>query len=118
MMRSTPTFISERNVVIKEQGKTFGFIYPTTYDIAMGGMAAITLGNLFNSLSNWRFERFFLPWNPYIEPNSMEHEASIAKMDTLGFTSQFEQDYFLVGWILKKAGIPIDNIKRKKSKSK
>lgn len=117
-MRSVPSFISERNVIIKEKGMTFGFIYPTTYDIAMGGMTAITLGNLVNSLSNWRFERFFLPWNPYIEPNSMEHEAPIAKMDMLGFTSQFEPDYFVVGWILKKAGIPIDNIKRKNSKCK
>ena len=42
-MRSIPSFISERNVVIKKQGKTFGFIHPATYDIAMGGMTAITL---------------------------------------------------------------------------
>ena len=39
-------------------------------------------------------------------------------MDVLGFTSQFELGYLVVGWMLKKAGIPINNIKRRDGKSK
>jgi radical SAM superfamily enzyme YgiQ (UPF0313 family) len=117
-MNSIPSFISERNVILKDQGKTFGLIYPAKYDIGMGGMTAITLANLINSLPNWRLERVFLPWNPFIEPISMEHGFSLSQMDMLGFTSQFEPDYLVVGWMLKKAGIPLDNLTRKNHKGK
>ena len=118
MKKAVPSFLSERNVAIKEEGKTFGLMYPATYDVGMGGMTAITLANLVNSFPNWRFERFFLPWYPFIEPKSIEHEAPLSKVDVLGFTSQFEPGYLVVGWMLKKAGIPNDNIKRKNGKGK
>jgi radical SAM superfamily enzyme YgiQ (UPF0313 family) len=115
-MRSIPSFVTERNNIIKKNGKKFGFIHPATYDIAMTGMTAITLSNLVNSLETWRFERVFLPWNPLIEPNSMENHLTLSNMDIIGFTSQFEPDYLIVGWMLKKAKIPLDNKTRKKSK--
>lgn len=117
-MRSIPPFVTEKNVIIKNQAKTFGFIHPSTYDIAMAGMTAITLANLVNSLKTWRFERIFLPWNPLIEPNSMENNLTLSNMDIIGFTSQFEPDYLSVGWMLKRAHIPLDNKSRKTSKQK
>jgi len=82
----------------------------------MAGMTGITLANLVNSLATWRFERIFLPWNPSIEPNSMENGLTLSNMDIIGFTSQFEPNYLIVGWMLKKAKIPLNNIARKTSK--
>ncbi len=117
-MRSIPSFVTEKNVFAKEKGKTFGLIFPAYYNIAMNGMTVITLGNIVNSQPGWRFERIFLPWNPFVEPRSMEHTLTLSEMDVLGFTSQFELDYLIVGWMLRKAGIPIDNMMRKRKKGK
>lgn len=108
-MPSTPSFLKERNVSIGDTGNTFGFIYPASYDIAMAGMTTITLANLVNSLPTWRFERVFLPWNPTLQPLSMEHDLSLLQMDILGFTSQFEPDYLVIGWILNKSELPLHN---------
>jgi hypothetical protein len=114
-MPSTPSFLKERNVSIGDTGNTFGFIYPATYDIAMAGMTTITLANLVNSLPTWCFERTFHPWNPVLQPLSMEHSLSLSQMDILGFTSQFEPDYLVVGWILVKSKLPLHNQARRES---
>lgn len=55
-MKSIASFITERNIIKKDHGITFGFIYPAPYNIGMGGMTVITLANLINSLSNWRLD--------------------------------------------------------------
>jgi len=114
-MNSTPSFLKERNVSIGEGRHSFGFLYPATYNIAMAGMTTVTLANLVNSVPNWRFERVVLPWNPSVEPRSMEHNLNLSQMEVLGFTSQFEPDYLVVGWMLNKAHIPLHNHARKDS---
>jgi radical SAM superfamily enzyme YgiQ (UPF0313 family) len=113
MMRSIPDFIKEKNVILKDNVKRFGLIFPSTYDIGMGGMTIATLSTIVNDLNNWQVERFLIPWNPYLESISMEHKISLNEADILGFTAQFEVTYLALGWLLKKAGIPLDNTKRK-----
>jgi radical SAM superfamily enzyme YgiQ (UPF0313 family) len=117
-MSSKPSFIAEKNVRIKEHAKTFGFIFPSTYNIGMSGMTVAVLSEIVNSLPNWQLERFFVPWNPFIESTSIEHQLSLNQVDAIGFTTQFEVDYLALGWFLKRAKIPIDNLQRKKGKGK
>ncbi|MHA1373043.1 MAG: radical SAM protein [Promethearchaeota archaeon] len=117
-MTSKPSFIHERNVVIKDTGRKFGLIFPSTYNIGMGGMTVAVLSEIVNRLKNWQFERFFIPWSPFVESRSIEHDLSLSQVDVIGFTAQFEVTYLALGWFLKKAGIPIDNLKRKKGNGK
>jgi len=117
-MSSKPDFVPERNVMIKQATKTFGFIFPSTYHIGMSGMTVAVLSDIVNSLPNWQFERFFVPWNPNVEATSIEHQLSLSQVDVIGFTTQYEVDYLALGWFLKRARIPIDNLKRKKGEGK
>jgi radical SAM superfamily enzyme YgiQ (UPF0313 family) len=104
-----PRFLKEKNVLTKGLGKRFGFLFPSTYEIGMAGMTTIAIAHLVNQLPTWRCERFFLPWNPYVEATSLETGATLRDVDVIGFTSQFEQHYLSAGWLLKKANIPLDN---------
>jgi radical SAM superfamily enzyme YgiQ (UPF0313 family) len=117
-MSSKPNFIPEKNVRVKEHANTFGFIFPSTYNIGMSGMTVAVLSEIVNSLPNWQLERFFVPWNPLVESTSIEHQLSLSQVDVIGFTTQFEVDYLALGWFRKRAKIPIDNLQRKKGKGK
>jgi radical SAM superfamily enzyme YgiQ (UPF0313 family) len=84
----------------------------------MSGMTVAVLSEIVNSLPHWQLERFFVPWNPFAESTGIEHQLSLNLVDVIGFTTQFEVDYLALGWFLKRAKIPIDNLQRKKGKGK
>ncbi len=113
-MLSWPSFLRERNLVKKTEGKRFGFLFPSSYDVGMSGMTTLVITHLVSQVPTWRAERFFTPWNPFVEAVSLESGATLRDVDVIGFTTQFEQHYLMAGWLIQKAGIPLDNRKRKR----
>ena len=48
-MTSKPNFVPEKNVIVKDSRRKFGFIFPSTYNIAMGGMTVSVLSDIVNN---------------------------------------------------------------------
>ncbi|MFX0091781.1 MAG: B12-binding domain-containing radical SAM protein, partial [Candidatus Hodarchaeota archaeon] len=113
-----PLFLKEKNVEKKKSQYRFGFFFPSTYDVGMGGMTTSVLTQIINQVPDWSCERFFVPWNPNLETTSMESVASLKEVDVIGFTSQFELQYLAVVWFLQKANIPLNNLTRSQQAGK
>ncbi|MFW9991251.1 MAG: radical SAM protein [Candidatus Odinarchaeota archaeon] len=111
-------FFRERNVVKKTDVRDllkFGLFFPNNYQTAMGGLTVKYLYHFINLRDDCYCERLFLPFNPNIEPSSMETGRKLSAFDILGVTTQFELDYMTLGWSLRKAGVPYSSIQRKNS---
>ena len=108
-----PGFIRERNLEIKDGKNTMALVYPGKYSVGMGGMTILALKAIVETVPNWSMERYYLPYNPVAEPRGVERGIPLRSATVIGFTSQFEVDYLAISWILQKAGIPLDNRKRR-----
>ncbi len=115
-MDDSSDFISEKNLSLKKEGKTFGLIYPGYYNKGMSGMTILALEVIVNNSSSWRLERVFLSRDPTQSPTGIENKSRLGDMDVLGFTAQFELDYLVISWMLRRAGMPLSNVKRRESR--
>lgn len=99
------SLLFEKNVVIKNIKKTnlrFGLCYPNVYKTAMSSLGYNILYDYLNTNPNIYCERIIYP-----ETRSIETKSRMNDFDILSFTIHYEQDYFNVVEMLKKADIPI-----------
>lgn len=103
----------ESNIVIKkikDVNIRFGLVYPNVYKVAMTSLGYQILYHLLNEREDTYCERIVYPYTRSIETNS-----PLSDFNIISFTLQFEQDYFNLIEILKKAEIPIKREERKNS---
>lgn len=102
----------EQNVVIKDPRKVdlrFASCYPNLYKAAMSSLGFHIIYDFLNSREDVYCERVVYP---YFE--SLESNTNLADFDIIGFSLQYEQDYFNVLKMLNNAKIEI----RKENRSK
>ena len=95
----------EQNVVIKDPRKVdlrFASCYPNLYKAAMSSLGFHIIYDFLNSREDVYCERVVYP---YFE--SLESNSKLSDFDMVGFSLQYEQDYFNVLRMLNKAGIEI-----------
>ncbi|MDL2246402.1 radical SAM protein [Methanobrevibacter sp. OttesenSCG-928-K11] len=85
----------------------FGLAYPNIYKVAMASLGFQLLYNLINEREDTWCERFTYPNNRSIESNS-----PLRDFDIIGFSLQYEQDYFNLLEILKSSQIPLERNER------
>jgi len=108
----------------KDEGISFGLIYPNQLSIMQSSYTIRFLYNFINSFDNVFCDRIILPKRvkfPAIEDikpmncvKSLETGLLPHQFDILGFSIQFENDFRNILWILEKANIPIVNTTRMK----
>ncbi|KZX17803.1 coproporphyrinogen III oxidase [Methanobrevibacter cuticularis] len=97
--------IYEENVIKKKPMKVnirFASVYPNLYRTAMSSLGYQIIYGMINDREDCWCERVIYPNTRSIESNS-----PLKDFDIISFTLQYEQDYFNVLEILKKANIPI-----------
>ena len=102
--------LREQNVVIKDPRKVdlrFASCYPNLYKAAMSSLGFHIIYDFLNSREDVYCERVVYP---YFE--SLESNSTLPEFDIIGFSLQYEQDYFNVLKMLNKAGIEIQKDKR------
>ncbi len=95
----------EQNVVIKDPRKVdlrFASCYPNLYKAAMSSLGFHIIYDFLNSREDVYCERVVYP---YFE--SLESNSRLSDFDIVGFSLQYEQDYFNVLKMLSKAKIEI-----------
>ena len=95
----------EQNVVIKDPRKVdlrFASCYPNLYKAAMSSLGFHIIYDFLNSREDVYCERVVYP---YFE--SLESNSRLSDFDIVGFSLQYEQDYFNVLKMLNKAKIEI-----------
>lgn len=100
----------EQNVVIKDPRKVdlrFASCYPNLYKAAMSSLGFHIIYDFLNSREDVYCERVVYPYFESLESNSTLHE-----FDIVGFSLQYEQDYFNVLKMMSKAGIEVRKDKR------
>jgi len=111
--------IYEKNIVIKKPLKVdirFASVYPNVYKTAMSSLGYQILYGMINERKDSWCERVVYP-----DTRSIESNTPLKDFDIISFSLQYEQDYFNMLEILKKAEIPIKredrNIKNGKLKN-
>ena len=97
--------IYEDNIILKKPMKMdirFGLTYPNVYKTAMSSLGYQIVYNIINERTDTFCERIVYPNNRSIETNSPLKDFNI-----IGFSLQYEQDYFNLLKILKKGDIPL-----------
>lgn len=100
----------EYNVVHKNPLKVdirFGSCYPNFYSSAMSSLGYHIVYDFLNSREDVYCERVIYP-----EIHSIETNTPLNKFEIIGFSLQYEQDYFNVLKMLQNAQIPLDKQKR------
>lgn len=104
--------IYEKNIFqkdIKNINIRMGLAYPNIYRTAMSSLGYNILYNQINEHEDVWCERIIFPNN-----NSIESNTPSKYFDIIGFSIQFEEDYFNVLKMLQNAGIPLKRKDRKK----
>jgi len=104
--------IYEKNTIIKKPMKVdirFASVYPNVYKAAMSSLGYQIIYGMINEREDSWCERVFYPNTRSIESNS-----PLKDFDIISFSLQYEQDYFNMLSILKKAEIPIKREEREK----
>jgi len=104
--------IYEENTVIKKPMKVdirFASVYPNVYKTAMSSLGYQIIYEMINKREDSWCERVVYPNTRSIESNS-----PLKDFDIISFSLQYEQDYFNMLEILKKADIPIKREEREK----
>ena len=106
----------------KDEGTSFGLIYPNQFSIMQSSYTIRFLYNFINSFDNVFCDRIHLPKKvkfPAIEDiktmncvKGLETGFFPHQFDILGFSIQFENDFRNILWILEKANIPLVNTTR------
>ncbi len=102
----------EKNVFkknIKNIDIHFGLAYPNIYRTAMSSLGYNILYNQINERENTWCERIIFP-----STNSIESNTPSKYFDIISFSIQFEEDYFNVLDMLKRAEIPLKRKDRTK----
>ena len=92
---------------LKQIDIRFGIAYPNIYQTAMSSLGYNILYNQINERDDTWCERIIYPSTKSIETNTPGKN-----FDILSFTIQFEEDYFNVLEMLKKAEIPLKRKER------
>ncbi len=95
----------EQNVVIKDPRKVdlrFASCYPNLYKAAMSSLGFHIIYDFLNSREDVYCERVVYP---YFE--SLESNSKLSDFDIVGFSLQYEQDYFNVLRMLDKSNIEV-----------
>ncbi|MGC9516572.1 MAG: radical SAM protein [Methanomicrobiales archaeon] len=95
----------EHNVVQKDPRKVdvrFASCYPNLYKTAMSSLGYHVIYDFLNSRQDIYCERVVYPYY-----KSLESNTALNKFDIVGFSLQYEQDYFNVLSMLDKVNIPI-----------
>lgn len=104
--------IYEENTIIKKPMKVdirFASVYPNVYKTAMSSLGYQIIYEMINEREDSWCERVVYPNSRSIESNS-----PLKDFDIISFSLQYEQDYFNMIEILKKAEIPIKRKEREK----
>ena len=102
----------EKNIFkknIKNIDIHFGLTYPNVYRTAMSSLGYNILYNQVNEREDTWCERIIFP-----STNSIESNTPLKYFDIISFSIQFEEDYFNVLEMLKRAEIPLKRTDRKK----
>ncbi|RAP47577.1 MAG: radical SAM protein [Methanosphaera sp. rholeuAM6] len=105
--------IEEFNTVIKNPRKVitrFASCYPNIYRVAMSSLGYQIVYDYLNAREDIYCERVIYP-----QTKSIETRSDLADFDIVGFTLQFEQDYFNMIDMLKRSNIPLESKNRKAS---
>ncbi|MDI6643672.1 MAG: radical SAM protein [Methanobacteriaceae archaeon] len=100
----------EHNVVHKNPCKVdvrFASCYPNHYKTAMSSLGYHIIYDFLNSREDVYCERVVYPY-----PKSLESNTPLNRFDFIGFSLQYEQDYFNVLSMLNKGNIPIRCVDR------
>jgi len=101
--------LKEINVIIKKKFKKdfikFALCYPNIYRAGISNFAIQLIYFILNSYDDIICERFFLDYSK--EPRSIESQTPLSEFDIIGFSIQYELDYFNIIKMLKNAKIPI-----------
>lgn len=95
----------EHNVVIKDPRKVdlrFASCYPNLYRSAMSSLGFHIIYDFLNSREDIYCERIVYPYS-----KSFESGTSLNEFDIVGFSLQYEKDYFNVLEMLHQGGIPL-----------
>lgn len=102
--------IFEDNIFRKDYKKVsvrFALTYPNIYKTAMSSLGYNILYNYINERDDTWCERVTYP-----NINSIESNTPLKNFDIISFSLQFEEDYFNVIEMLKKANIPLKRSQR------
>ena len=105
--------IEEYNTVIKNRRKVttrFAACYPNIYRVAMSSLGYQIVYDYLNTREDIYCERVIYP-----QSKSIETRSQLGDFDIVGFTLQFEQDYFNMIEMLKKSNIPLESKDRRPS---
>ena len=105
--------IYEKNIFQKNYKQTdihFGLAYPNIYRTAMSSLGYNILYNTINNRKDTWCERIIYP-----NIKSIESNTSLKHFDIISFSIQFEEDYFNILEMLKKAEIPLKRKNRDKN---
>ncbi len=97
--------LREQNVVIKDPRKVdlrFASCYPNLYKAAMSSLGFHIIYDFLNSREDVYCERVVYPYSESLESNS-----KLSDFDIIGFSLQYEQDYFNVLKMLNSANIEL-----------
>lgn len=100
----------EKNTFIKNNKQIdihFGLTYPNIYNTAMSSLGYNILYNQINEREDTWCERIIYP-----DIKSIESNTPLKHFDIISFTIQFEEDYFNILEMLKKAEIPLKSENR------
>jgi radical SAM superfamily enzyme YgiQ (UPF0313 family) len=101
--------IQETNIIKKPTYSSeyikFALIYPNQYRAGISNYAIQLIYRLLNKENSISCERVF--WEDQSVIKSIENGTKLEEFDVIGFSIQYELDYFNIVEILKKASIPI-----------
>ncbi|WP_269432342.1 hypothetical protein [Methanobrevibacter arboriphilus] len=103
--------IYEKNVIMKRPLKVdirFASVYPNLYKTAMSSLGYQIIYGMINERKDSWCERVVYP-----DTRSIESNSHLKDFDIISFSLQYEQDYFNMLEMLKKAEIPIRRKDRK-----
>ncbi|MHA1784603.1 MAG: radical SAM protein [Candidatus Helarchaeota archaeon] len=96
----------------KEHLIKFALCYPNEYRAGISNLGIQLLYFLLNDNPEIICERFFLPKSKKRTPLSIESSRPLRDFDIIGFTLQYENDYYHVLSMIKSSGIPIESTDR------
>lgn len=102
--------LTEHNVVIKDLRRVdlhFASCYPNLYRSAMSSLGFHIIYDFLNSREDVYCERVVYPYS-----QSLESGTHLKNFDMVGFSLQYEQDYFNVLDMLYKGGVPLKKNQR------
>ena len=97
--------LREHNVVIKDPRRVdlrFASCYPNLYRSAMSSLGFHIIYDFLNSREDVYCERAIYPYS-----KTLESSSPLKDFDIVGFSLQYEQDYFHVLEMLQEGGVPI-----------